>query len=64
MSLLDTVFVSCPYCGESNELVVDTTLSQQEYIEDCFVCCRPMVVKLSVDADGGIQVIAQQEDEV
>lgn len=46
----------CPYCGEPLELLLDAgyTDSSQPliYIEDCQVCCRPMVVTLSVDVDG------------
>ena len=34
----------CPYCGEPIELLIDTSITQQEYVEDCEVCCRPMVV--------------------
>ena len=33
----------CPYCGELIELLIDTSIAQQEYVEDCEVCCRPMV---------------------
>lgn len=44
--LLDTHIVSCPYCGESIELTVDTQEANQEYIEDCHVCCQPIVIKL------------------
>ncbi len=42
--MLDTHSTSCPYCGEPIELVVDASVDEQEYIEDCQVCCRPMVV--------------------
>jgi hypothetical protein len=44
--LLDTHLVGCPYCGESIELTVDTQEANQEYIEDCHVCCQPIVIKL------------------
>jgi hypothetical protein len=63
VSLLETVVVSCPYCGEPNELVIDTTVSQQEYVEDCAVCCRPMVVVTEIDADGAAHVQVRGEDE-
>jgi hypothetical protein len=46
-----TVFVRCPYCGEPIELLVDATLPNQKYIEDCEVCCRPMVVEVDATAD-------------
>ncbi|HET6778977.1 MAG TPA: CPXCG motif-containing cysteine-rich protein, partial [Gemmatimonadales bacterium] len=37
--------VSCPYCGEVNEIALDPgSGSHQEYVEDCQVCCRPWQV--------------------
>ena len=38
----------CPYCGEPIELLIDTSIAEQEYVEDCEVCCRPMVVSCIV----------------
>jgi len=37
----------CPYCGERIEVVIDCSVEQQEYIEDCFVCCRPINFSIS-----------------
>lgn len=34
--------VCCPFCGEFFTIVVDGSVDQQSYIEDCFVCCRPI----------------------
>lgn len=34
----------CPYCGAPIHLVIDPSEEDQEYSEDCEVCCRPMVV--------------------
>ena len=34
--------VNCPYCGEDFTTVVDCSTDDQVYIEDCFVCCRPI----------------------
>jgi hypothetical protein len=34
--------VVCPHCGESFTLEVDTSQSEQDLIEDCSVCCRPI----------------------
>lgn len=63
MSLLETVVIACPYCGEPNELVVDTSVIQQEYIEDCFVCCRPMRVSSRIDSDGTPWVSVRTEED-
>lgn len=63
MSLLETVTVVCPYCGEQNELVIDKSVPQQEYIEDCFVCCRPMEVSVEVSDEGELNVTLRSGDE-
>ena len=46
----DSTTIDCPYCGESYELVIDTGESEQHYVEDCYVCCRP--IHLSVWLEG------------
>lgn len=62
---MDTQFVTlqCPYCGEATDLVVDVSVRQQQYIEDCQVCCRPMQVRVSVDEDDLAQVQVLSEDD-
>lgn len=50
--MLDTCKDRCPYCGELIELVIDTSIEAQEYIEDCEVCCRPIIVNVIVSDDG------------
>ena len=52
-----------PFCGEPISIVVDHSLGEQEYVEDCQVCCRPLVVGISVDVDGSIKVSARYENE-
>lgn len=49
--MLPSTQVACPYCGESIELLVDDSAGAQQYIEDCHVCCRPIVVTVVVDDD-------------
>jgi hypothetical protein len=35
--------VNCPFCGEEITVVVDLSVDgEQAYVEDCFVCCRPI----------------------
>jgi len=41
--------IHCPYCGESMEIMVDPSLPDQQYIEDCQVCCRPITLKIEID---------------
>ena len=47
----DTVMIRYLYCGETSEVVVDLSVALQEYVEDCYVCCRPMSISVSVDED-------------
>jgi len=39
----------CPWCGEPAEAVLDLSGGDQCYIEDCPVCCRPIVFELRTD---------------
>ncbi|WP_028917527.1 CPXCG motif-containing cysteine-rich protein [Pseudoxanthomonas sp. J35] len=53
----------CPYCGEPIELVFGPEDGDQDYIEDCAVCCRPIAVRLRVDHDGEAQLELRRDDE-
>jgi hypothetical protein len=55
--------ISCPYCGEAISVLVDDSVSEQNYVEDCQVCCRSIVLDVSVDHDGDIVVGARGENE-
>lgn len=62
MSLLPSARIDCPYCGEAIEILIDDSAGGQRYIEDCHVCCRPIVVTLSSE-NGEWRVQAAGEDE-
>ena len=55
--------ISCPYCGETISVLVDDSLPEQQYIEDCQVCCRPIVIDVAVGHDGAPTVRAKVENE-
>lgn len=55
--------VACPYCGESIGLLIDLSVPQQNYVEDCQVCCRPIIVNVAVDANGSLEIRATSENE-
>lgn len=52
--------VTCPFCWESITLLIDPSESQT-YTEDCFVCCRPILVSSEVNGEH-IAVQVTQED--
>jgi hypothetical protein len=64
MDLLQEAAISCPYCGESITILVDASLEEQQYIEDCQVCCQPMIIHLQISANGHCRVEARQENDV
>ena len=43
--------IFCPYCGERIEVLLDPSVANQNYIEDCQVCCRPIIFDVTVDDD-------------
>ena len=45
--------VTCPYCGAEVEITLDPGgEEEQEYVEDCEVCCRPWSVRVRYTAQG------------
>jgi len=52
MNGLEATTIQCPYCWELIEITVDCSVSSQEYVEDCEVCCRPIVLNVILSPDG------------
>ncbi len=53
MPLEADALYTCPSCGEQNAIGVDPTAGRrQTLLEDCPVCCRPLVFTVCVDHDG------------
>jgi hypothetical protein len=63
MNALTEQVVSCPYCGESIEVLLNSEDVSQQYIEDCQVCCRPITFLISTDQKGEITVALYDENE-
>ena len=41
----------CPYCWESIYFEIDLSEPNQEYVEDCQVCCNPILLRISCFGD-------------
>jgi hypothetical protein len=63
MALLESVALTCPYCGEEIEVVVDCSVTEQQYVEDCSVCCRPLLLAVCIGDNGVPSVRARHENE-
>jgi hypothetical protein len=44
-------FFQCPYCWEEISMLLDSSVSQQTYVEDCEVCCNPIQVTPSFESE-------------
>lgn len=45
---MEEQFFNCPYCWETISMLIDTSVEEQLYIEDCEVCCNPIQIHMSV----------------
>lgn len=55
--------IGCPYCGEAINVLIDSSDIEQQYIEDCQVCCKPINFLVSESVDGEVIVSVYSEDE-
>jgi hypothetical protein len=52
----------CESCGEEIVVPIDISAgSEQEYVEDCPVCCCPNIVRVEFDEGGEVRVWASRE---
>ena len=63
MNEMVETLIRCPYCDEQIWVMVDDSVAEQQYIEDYQVCCRPMLMSVTVMHDGSVQVQARNENE-
>jgi hypothetical protein len=52
---------ACPSCGESIVVPVAPEGRDQEYVEDCPVCCHPVVLRVHFGEDGDVAIAARAE---
>jgi hypothetical protein len=41
--------ITCPFCWETLTILVDLSIPEQDYIEDCQVCCQPIRIRYRSD---------------
>ena len=62
MNELTEYGLHCPYCDAAITVLVDGSVASQSYVEDCEVCCRPIVLDVAVDPDGEVRVLPSIEN--
>ena len=59
---LDEVELVCPYCGEVNTVELEPS-GFGEMVQDCWVCCRPIHLRIRRGLEGEPEVFAEREDD-
>lgn len=54
--------VVCPWCGEIFTTLIDISAGNQQYIEDCQICCCPIVFEVDLTAAGEPQQVRARRD--
>jgi len=60
--MMNEAQTSCPYCGEEITLLVDCSVDDQVYTEDCSVCCRPIEVHVTASEGELLSIEVGRED--
>lgn len=61
--MLEAATIQCPYCWETLEISVDPSVREQSYVEDCQVCCQPIVISIRFDEGDELHVSAEAEND-
>ena len=60
---METSYI-CNACGEEIVIPIDPSAGrEQEYVEDCPVCCRPNVIRVHLDAFGEVSADGAPEQD-
>ena len=61
-NIIEEVALTCPACNAPISVLVDGSAGSQSYIEDCEVCCRPLVIRVMVSGQNIDSVQADSAD--
>ena len=54
----------CDHCGEEIVIPIDSSAgAHQQYVEDCPVCCNPILIHVNLDEEGEASVWGKAEAE-
>ena len=52
----------CPACGAPVSVVLDLSVPDQSYVEDCEVCCQPMLITIDATAEDPIVDVTRDNE--
>ena len=59
--MLEEAQITCPFCWENLVILLDLSVPEQDYIEDCQVCCRPIRIRYSSAGGELVNIETEQE---
>ena len=62
MSGLNEQSLTCPYCWETIEVLLDLSVAEQTYVEDCSVCCHPIDIRVVAEHGVLTQLSGERTD--
>jgi transcription elongation factor Elf1 len=51
-------FFQCPFCEQTISMLLDPSVEEQTYIEDCEVCCRPVEIYFRIEDEEVVEFSA------
>ncbi|MFQ5469148.1 MAG: CPXCG motif-containing cysteine-rich protein [Gammaproteobacteria bacterium] len=64
MNIVEEHSVNCPYCGELFTIVIDLSAGNQQYTEDCSICCQPVFFDICIDPpESTVLINARREND-
>jgi len=62
--MIDSLAFNCPYCGTLNETSLDFSQgNRQQWVTDCEICCRPIVVDITLENGEIADVFVRKEND-
>lgn len=61
--MIEEIEIDCPYCGARFITTADASAGDQDYVEDCQICCRPIEFALRTDPEGHLLGVEVRRDD-
>lgn len=62
--LIEPRSMTCPWCGAPTTVMLDLTTADSDFVEDCQVCCAPILYSVRSEIDtGDLLLSARRENE-
>ena len=58
----EELFFICPYCAQQVSFLCEQLYGNQQYIEDCEVCCQPIQIHFEVNEGEIVRFDVQRAD--